>query len=60
MAEVKIKDGKAHCPKCGTDVAVSEREGDPNREEKPRVLVCERDHVIGERYTTAGAWNRAA
>jgi len=52
--------GKPHCPKCGTDVAVSEREGDPNREEKPRVLVCEKDHVIGERYTTAGAWNRAA
>jgi hypothetical protein len=56
MAEVKIKDGKTHCK----DVAVSEREGDPNREEKPRVLVCEKDHVIGERYTTAGAWNRAA
>jgi len=60
MAEVKIKDGKAHCPKCGKYVAVSERKGDPNREEKPRVLVCEKDHVIGERYTTAGAWNRAA
>jgi len=42
------------------DVEVSERTGDPNRGEKPRVLVDEKDHVIGERYTTAGAWNRAA
>lgn len=60
MAEVKVKNGKAFCAKCGKDMEVSERAGDPNRGEKPSVLVDEKDHVIGERYTTAGAWNRAA
>jgi hypothetical protein len=60
MAELKIKNGKAYCAKCDEDVEVSELAGDPNRGEKPLVLVDKEDHVIGERYTRAGAWNRAA
>jgi hypothetical protein len=60
MAEIKLKDGKAYCSHCGVDVEVREEKGDPNRDQKPFVLVDDHGHIIGERYTTAGAWNDAA
>jgi uncharacterized Zn finger protein (UPF0148 family) len=60
MAEIKLKDGRAYCSKCGRDVEVREEKGDPNRDQKPFVLVDEDGHIIAERYTTSGAWNRAA
>ncbi len=47
MAEVKIKDGKAHCPKCGKDVAVSEgRRPEPGRK-APCACLRERPHHRG-------------
>jgi hypothetical protein len=60
MAEVKVKNGQAYCKKCAKDVVVREEKGDPSREQKPLILVDDQGHVIAERYTTAGAWNRAA
>jgi len=59
MAEIKLRNGKAYCPQCGREVEVREEKGDPNRDQKPFVLVDEDGHVIAERYTSAGAWNRA-
>lgn len=60
MAEIKVKDGQGYCAKCGRDVAVREEKGDPNQNQKPLILMDEKGHVIAERYTTSGAWNRAA
>jgi hypothetical protein len=60
MAEIKLKNGKAHCSQCGRDVEVREEKGDPNLDQKPFVLVDEHGHIIAERYTSAGAWNRVA
>jgi hypothetical protein len=60
MAEIKVKNGLAYCRKCGRDVAVREEKGDAGRGQKPLVLVDDEGHVIAERYTSAGAWNRAA
>jgi hypothetical protein len=60
MSEIKVKDGQAYCEKCGKGVAVREEKGDPSKEQKPLILVDDQGHVIAERYTTAGAWNRAA
>jgi uncharacterized Zn finger protein (UPF0148 family) len=60
MAEIKLKNGKAYCSHCGRDVEVREEKGDPNREQKPFVLVDEHGHIIAGRYTTAGAWYSAA
>jgi len=60
MAEIKLRNGKAYCSQCARDVDVREEKGDPNRDQKPFVLVDDHGHIIAERYTTAGAWNRAA
>jgi hypothetical protein len=60
MAEIKRKNGKAYCSQCSRDVEVREEKGDPNRDQKPFVLVDEHGHIIAERYTGTGAWNRAA
>jgi hypothetical protein len=60
MAEIKLKNGQAYCKKCGRDVAVREEKGDASREQKPLILVDDQGHIIAERYTTAGAWNRAS
>jgi len=60
MAEIKLKNGKAYCSQCDREVEVREGKGDANRDQKPFVLVDEHGHVIAERYTSAGAWNRAA
>ena len=60
MAEIKVKDGQAYCKKCGRDVVVREEKGDASKDQKPLILVDDQGHVIAERYTTAGAWNRAA
>jgi hypothetical protein len=60
MAEIKVKNGQAYCKKCGRNVAVREEKGDASREQKPLILVDDQGHIIAERYTTAGAWNRAA
>ena len=60
MPEIKVRDGQAYCAKCGRNVTVREEKGDSSRDEKPFVLVDDQGHVIAERYTSAGAWNRAA
>jgi hypothetical protein len=60
MAEIKRKNGKAYCSQCSRDVEVREEKGDPNRDQKSFVLVDEHGHIIAERYTGTGAWNRAA
>jgi uncharacterized Zn finger protein (UPF0148 family) len=60
MSEIKLKNGKVYCAQCGKDVDVRDEKGDPNRDQKPFVLVDERGHIIAERYTSAGAWNRVA
>jgi maltooligosyltrehalose trehalohydrolase len=51
MAEIKLKNGKAYCSQCGRDVEVREEKGDPNRDQKPFVLVDEHGHIIAERAT---------
>jgi hypothetical protein len=60
MAQIKVRDGQVYCVKCGRNVAVREEKGDASRGQKPFVLVDDQGHVIAERYTSAGAWNRAA
>ena len=60
MAEIKLTNGKAYCSQCSGEVEVREEKGDPNRDQKPFVLMDEHSHIIAERYTSAGAWNRAA
>jgi hypothetical protein len=60
MAELKLRNGKAHCAQCGKDVEVREEKGDADRDQKPLILIDDQGHIIAERYTSAGAWNPAA
>jgi hypothetical protein len=46
MAEIKLTNGKAYCSQCSGEVEVREEKGDPNRDQKPFVLVDEHGHII--------------
>jgi hypothetical protein len=47
-------------PEYGGSLPSPDLRGFAKKGQKPLVLVDDQGHVIAERYTSAGAWNRTA
>ena len=58
MAEIKVKDDKAHCEKCGIDVQVKEKPGVYSSVQYPHVLIDDSGHVVAERETENEPWQK--